>query len=131
MNFFQVYNLTSNFLCKLKPTYGKSFRAVGYIFDNNLFNKYPFLKLIFGIIIINLMYRTFLYFLFLMIKSVFPIIYMYFMLYFMDKQSDDKPITNLIKKIKKDNLPNPNNEDLINTLENELDNENSKFTEEV
>ena len=48
MNFFQVYNLTSNFLCKIKPNYGKSFRAVGYIFDKrehmplHLFRKQNF-----------------------------------------------------------------------------------------
>ena len=131
MNFFQVYNLTTNFLYKIRPNYGKYFSLLWSGFDNSLFNKYPIFKVLFGIILINLIYRTFIYLLFMIIKSLFPVIYMYFLLYFMDKQSDDKPITQLIKKIKKNNLPTPNSDDIINSLEKELDNQNSKVVEEV
>lgn len=122
MNFNNLLNLC--YLTSFNFTsYFRRFSTLGLsLFNNRVFNKYPFLKIIAMIVSINLVYRTFIYFIFMIIKSVFPIIYMYFILNQMDKRSDQKPITKLIEKIQSEtNKSKSNNKNtIIDTLENQM-----------
>ena len=132
MNSFEIYNYIFLILNKVRSNFGYILKYSMIIFNNSLCNKYPILKLLFGIFLINFIYRTFIYFLFFLIKSIFPIIYVYFMLYFMDKNSENKPFSNLIKKIRNDNINKNNN--FIDSIEKEFNKKlgiNDDFLEEV
>jgi len=87
------------------------------LFNNSTFNKYPILKIIFLIIFINLLYRTFVYFVFMILKSLFPIVQMYYILKNMDSYSNDKPLTKLLNKIKESK---PNQDNIIENLEKQM-----------
>ena len=117
MNLSQVYYLIFTFLQKYRLNPMRYLKFIWLAFDNSLFNKYPILKLLFGIFIMNFIYKTFLYFIFLIIKSVFPVIYIYFILYFMNKNSDDKPMNQLLNRIKKPDVE----ENVIEVLEEDID----------
>ena len=118
MNSFEIYNYIFLILNKLRSNFGYIFKYFMIMFNNSLCNKYPILKILFGIILVNFIYKTFVYFLFFLIKSIFPIIYVYFMLYFMDKNSENRPFTNLINRIRKENIKKNNN--FVDSIEKEF-----------
>jgi hypothetical protein len=111
MNFPNILNLFY-FVSKNIGSSGLIYNAC----NNAVFSRHPYIKIILLIIFINLIYRTFVYLIFILIKSIFPIIYMYFLLNLMDKSSEEKPISNLLFKINDNN----NKENIIETLENQM-----------
>ena len=123
MNFSNLINLLYLTQFNCTSYFGRFFNFSLSLFNNKVFNKYPFLKIITLIVSINLIYRTFIYFIFMIIKSVFPIVYMYFILNQMDKRSDQKPISKLIEKIKNDNKEASKKNTIIDTLENQMNQE--------
>ena len=90
------------------------------LFNNSIFNKYPILKIIFLIIFINLIYRTFVIFIFMILKSLFPIFQMYYILKNMDSYSNDKPLKKLFDKIKENKS---NQDNIIDNLEIQMNNQ--------
>jgi hypothetical protein len=70
-------------------------------FKNYLLNKISFIHIIGIFILLNIIFKLFSFFIFFIIKSLFPIIYVGGMLNIMDNYSDQKPISNLITNIKK------------------------------
>lgn len=113
MNIYNIFILFNKF----RPNLNLCTNSISILFNNTIFNKYPILKIISFIILINLIYRTFVYFIFIILKSLFPIFQMYYILKNMDSYSDDKPLTKLFNKIKENNN---NKENIIETLENQM-----------
>ena len=115
MNFPNILNLFY-FISRTVGSSGLIYNAC----NNAVFNKHPYIKIILLIIFFNLIYRTFVYFIFIILKSFFPIFQMYYILKNMDSYSDDKPLTKLFNKIKENNN---NKENIIETLENQMNNQ--------
>jgi len=55
----------------------------------------------------------------MILKSLFPLIQMYYILKDMDSYSDDKPLSKLFNKIKENN----NQENIIDSLEKQMNNQ--------
>ena len=106
-------------LILFKPNLNLCTNSINCLYNNSIFNKYPILKIIFSIVVINLIYRTFVYFIFMILKSLFPLIQMYYILKNMDSYSDDKPLSKLFNKIKENN----NQENIIDSLEKQMNNQ--------
>jgi len=120
MNLSNILNLFY-FISGNVGSYGRCISQLTYnAYNNTVFNRYPYIKIISLIIFINLIYRTFVYLIFVFIKSIFPIIYMYFLLNLMDKSSEDKPISNLLFKINNDSDQKIK---IIDTLEKQFNNQ--------
>lgn len=109
-----------NLLILFRPNLSLCTNSIACLYNNSIFNKYPILKIIFSIILINLIYRTFVYFIFMILKSLFPIVQMYYILKNMDSYSDDKPLSKLLNKIKE---REPNQENIIDNLEKQMNNQ--------
>ena len=115
LQYFSKYYYVINYLKNnMSIIYNYSFP----FFNNNFFLKYPLIKILVSIIMLNLIYRTFIYLIFLILKSVFPVFYMYYLLKQMDNSSSDKPLSNIINKINNNN--SNNNENLIDKLEDQM-----------
>ena len=114
--YFSKYYFIINYLKNnMSIIYNYSFP----LFNNNFFLKYPLIKILVSIIMLNLIYRTFIYLIFLILKSVFPVFYMYYLLKQMDNSSSDKPLSNIINKINNNNS-NSNDKNIIDKLEDQM-----------
>lgn len=116
LEYFSKYYFVINYL---KTNLSIIYKYSLLFLNNNIFLKYPLIKILVSIIMLNLIYRTFLYLIFLILKSVFPVFYMYYLLKQMDNSSTDKPLSNIINKIN-NNSNNNENENLIDQLEDQM-----------
>lgn len=116
LQYFSKYYFIINYLKNnMSLIYNYSF----LFFNNNFFLKYPLIKILVSIIMLNIIYRTFIYLIFLILKSVFPVFYMYYLLKQMDNSSSDKPLSNIINKINNNNS-NSNDKNIIDKLEDQM-----------
>jgi hypothetical protein len=73
---------------------------MNFILNNKMFQQHQILKLFLLLIVFNIIYNIFSFFFFFLLKSVFPIFYIGGMLKAMNNLTTDKPISQLIKKLK-------------------------------
>ena len=69
------------------------------ILKNNFIKNFTVIKILIFLFLINLFYNLFYYFFFIIVKSVFPIVYVGWTLKLMNDYTIDKPLNFIFKKI--------------------------------